>query len=78
VQVGIAYLLFVRGLRTVPASEASLISMLEPILNPVWVYIGTGERPGPWAVLGGAIVVGAVTARGLILSARDRTAARRA
>ncbi|MFL5404559.1 MAG: DMT family transporter [Myxococcales bacterium] len=65
VQMGIAYLLLARGLRSVPAAEASLISMLEPTLNPVWVYLGTGERPGPWAVLGGAVVLAAVLLRAL-------------
>jgi drug/metabolite transporter (DMT)-like permease len=65
VQMGIAYLLFARGLRSVPAAEASLISMLEPTLNPVWVYLGTGERPGPWAIAGGAIVLAAVSLRAI-------------
>jgi DME family drug/metabolite transporter len=65
VQMGIAYLLLARGLRSVPAAEASLISMLEPTLNPVWVYLGTGERPGPWAVVGGAVVLAAVSLRAL-------------
>jgi drug/metabolite transporter (DMT)-like permease len=63
VQLGVAYLLFMRGVRKVPAAEASLISMLEPVLNPVWVLIGTGERPGGWAIAGGAVVVGAVVLR---------------
>jgi drug/metabolite transporter (DMT)-like permease len=40
--------------------------MLEPVLNPVWVLIGFGERPGPWAVAGGAIVIAAVVARTLL------------
>ena len=66
VQLGLAYLLFVRGVRRVPAAEASLISMLEPVLNPVWVLIGFGERPGPWAIVGGAIVIAAVVIRTLI------------
>jgi len=65
VQLGVAYLLFAKGLRRVPASEASLVSMLEPVFNPLWVFLGTGERPGPWALLGGAIVIGAVVARTL-------------
>jgi drug/metabolite transporter (DMT)-like permease len=65
VQLGLAYLLFTRGVRRVPAAEASLISMLEPVLNPVWVLIGFGERPGPWAVAGGAVVIAAVVVRTL-------------
>jgi drug/metabolite transporter, DME family len=71
VQLGVAYWLFIRGVRKVPAAEASLISMLEPVLNPVWVLIGTGERPGPWALLGGAVVIAAVVLR-TVAPARGR------
>jgi drug/metabolite transporter (DMT)-like permease len=63
VQLGLAYWLFARGVRLVPAAEASLISMLEPVLNPVWVAIFWGERPSVWAVAGGAVVVVAVALR---------------
>jgi drug/metabolite transporter (DMT)-like permease len=65
VQLGIAYWLFVKGVRRVPAAEASLISMLEPILNPVWVLLFFGERPGPWAIAGGAVVIASVVVRTL-------------
>ena len=67
-QLGVSYWLFARGVRHVPAAEASLISMLEPVCNPLWVLLGTGERPGPWSVVGGAIVLGAVALRTLIVS----------
>src|SRR5450759_1722321 len=40
VQMGISYVLFVRGLRVVPAAEASLIGMLEPMFNPLWAFLG--------------------------------------
>lgn len=63
VQIGLAYLLFGYAMRTVAALEASLIGMLEPVLNPLWVYLALGETPGVWAVVGGAIIVGAVTYR---------------
>jgi DME family drug/metabolite transporter len=63
VQLGLAYWLFARGVRQVPAAEASVICMLEPIFNPVWVLIGTGERPGPWAIAGGVVVIAAVALR---------------
>ena len=68
VQMGIAYWLFNRGLKRVPAAEASLISMLEPVLNPIWVLLGTGKTPSRWALAGGGIVVASVIARTL---ARD-------
>ncbi len=63
VQMGISYLLYVRGLSAVPAAEASLLSMIEPVLSPIWVFIGIGERPTPWALLGGAIVLLSVAGR---------------
>jgi drug/metabolite transporter (DMT)-like permease len=64
-QIGLAYVFFVRGLRTVTATKASLTGMIEPVLNPVWVFLFLGERPSPLAILGGVIVLGAVTARTL-------------
>ncbi len=69
-QLGVSYWMFARGVRRVPAAEASLISMLEPVCNPLWVLIGTGERPGPWSIAGGAVVLGAVALRTLIVSPR--------
>ena len=75
VQLGLAYLLYARAIRHVTALEAVLIPVLEPILNPVWVMIDQGERPSRFALLGGAIVLGAVTLRALIsLRARPRPA----
>lgn len=66
VQMGIAYILFVRGLSVVPAAEASLLGMLEPTFNPLWAYLGIGERPSGWALAGGAIVLLSVAGRTLL------------
>jgi drug/metabolite transporter (DMT)-like permease len=74
VQLGIAYLLYVRAIRHVTALEAVLIPVIEPILNPIWVMLVIGERPSPLALVGGVIVVGAVTWRA-IASVRARTLA---
>ncbi len=63
VQIGFAYLLFGYAMRTVGALEASLIGMLEPVLNPVWVYVALGETPGWYAVIGGAVIIAAVSFR---------------
>ena len=62
-QLGLAYLLFSKGLRGTPAVEASLIVLLEPVLNPIWTFLFAGERPGPWAIAGGAIVLAATAWR---------------
>jgi drug/metabolite transporter (DMT)-like permease len=64
-QLAAAYVLFVRGIRHVPAAEASLVSMLEPVMNPVWVFLVLGEAPSAAAVVGGAVVLGAVAWRTL-------------
>jgi DME family drug/metabolite transporter len=71
VQMGVAYILFVRGLSVVPAAEASLLGMLEPLFNPLWAFLGIGERPSSWALLGGAVVLASVGVRTL-LGARER------
>jgi drug/metabolite transporter (DMT)-like permease len=75
VQLGFAYWFFVKGVRHVPAGEASLVSMLEPVLNPLWVFLGYGERPGRWALIGGAVVIAAVIIRALAPNAPEPDAA---
>ena len=65
-QLGLAYTLFQRGLRETPAVEASLLILLEPVLNPVWTFLLAGERPGPWALVGGAIILLATAWRTLL------------
>jgi len=69
VQQGAAYLAFTWAIRHATALEAMLIPIIEPILSPVWVAIAIGEIPGPWALVGGAIVVGSVSLRAAL--ARD-------
>jgi drug/metabolite transporter, DME family len=57
IQVGLAYVFMTRGLRHVPAFEASAVLLLEPVLNPIWAWLVHHERPGPWAIAGGAIII---------------------
>jgi drug/metabolite transporter (DMT)-like permease len=66
VQQGFAYLCYARAAKDATALEAMLIPVIEPILSPLWVALAVREVPGPWALVGGAVVVGAVTARGLL------------
>ena len=56
-QISGAYFFLTRGLRSVPVLEASLLLLLEPVLNPVWAWLVHGERPGPWSLFGGAILL---------------------
>ncbi len=60
VQVGLAYVCFTKGIKRTAALLACLITALEPVLNPVWVALATGERPGTYAFAGGAIIFIAV------------------
>jgi drug/metabolite transporter (DMT)-like permease len=60
-QIALAYVLFVRGLKYVSATQASLTGMLEPVANPIWVFLFLGERPSIFAVIGGLIVLAAIS-----------------
>lgn len=62
-QIAIAYAFFSTGLKRVFAVEASIISMVEPVLNPVWVFLGYGEVPSVTAIIGGIIIITAITIR---------------
>jgi drug/metabolite transporter (DMT)-like permease len=66
VQQAAAYFCYAAAIRHARALDVILVPIVEPILSPLWVALVFGEWPGPWALAGGAIVVGAVTARGLI------------
>lgn len=59
-QIGLAYVFFVRGLRYVSATQASLTGMLEPMANPIWVFLFLGERPSSYAAVGAIIVLAAI------------------
>ena len=56
-QLGIPYLLYTTALKYVSALDAILVGMLEPVFNPIWVYIFVGEAMGEWALIGAALVI---------------------
>jgi drug/metabolite transporter (DMT)-like permease len=62
VQLGIPYVLYGLAVKNCPPLACSLIGAIEPLLNPVWVFLFNGEAPGVYALFGGVIVIGAVTA----------------
>ncbi len=65
-QIGLSLILYSIAIKHVPALESMLILTIEPILNPIWVFLVLGEVPGQLALLGGILVLGAVTARAII------------
>lgn len=72
-QLGIPYILYGIAIRKCSPLACSLISAVEPLLNPVWVFLYTGEAPSFFALVGGAIVIGAVVIWTLV-SSRTETA----
>lgn len=65
-QIGLPYIIFSLALKKVYAIEASLLSMIEPVLNPVWVYLGYGESPSMFAIIGGIIIILVTSLRALV------------
>ncbi|HMN90224.1 MAG TPA: EamA family transporter [Saprospiraceae bacterium] len=70
VQMGMGFFFFTYGLKRVLAIEGSLLGMLEPILNPVWVFIGYGETPSKLALVGGLLIIAMLSLRVVI---KERT-----
>ncbi len=73
-QIGIAYIVFNYGIARVASLEASLLGMVEPVLNPLWVFLVLGELPGIWASLGGTIILGALAVRTVVTERRGAKA----
>jgi len=71
IQIGLGYMLFNYGLKRTLAIESVLLAMMEPILNPVWVFVGYGEKPGNWTILGGLVILGMLAVQ-VVLSERNR------
>jgi drug/metabolite transporter (DMT)-like permease len=65
IQIGISYMIFNEGIKYVSATESMIIATLEAIFNPIWVFIGIGESPSIFSILGGAIIFGAILWRNL-------------
>jgi len=73
VQIGLAYTLFTAAMaRGVRSLDAGIVGYIEPVLNPIWVFVVLGERPAHWALVGGAIIVVAVVCHMLMEARRGR------
>jgi drug/metabolite transporter (DMT)-like permease len=72
IQLGVSYTLFTAGMaHGVRSLDAGIVCYIEPVLNPVWVFLVLGERPAPWAILGGAIIMVTVISH-MLLDARGK------
>lgn len=75
-QIGVPYLLFTLAIsRGVRSLDAGIVGYIEPVLNPLWVFLAIGERPHQWALIGGAVIIAAVLVH-TIWNARGSRAAR--
>lgn len=68
-QIGVAYIAMTRGMRHVPALEAALLLLLEPVMAAVWTWLVHGEQPGPWSLAGCLVILTASVAS--VLSRRE-------
>jgi len=57
IQMGLPYILFARGLKSIPGHEATAIALAEPLLVPVWAYLAWGDRPDWWTLVGGSFIL---------------------
>ncbi len=62
-QMGLPYVLFSRALRTIPGHEAAAITLIEPILVPVWTFLAWGEQPAWWTIVGATLILAGLGAR---------------
>jgi drug/metabolite transporter (DMT)-like permease len=71
VQMGLAAVFFSYGIKRVSATTGSLLVVIEPLFNPVWVFLALGETPSPWTLAGGALILVSVTAATVIGARRN-------
>lgn len=72
-QMGVPYVLFARGIRSIRMQEAALLLLLEPVLNPMWVWIVWGLRPSSATWIGGALILGGLIVRYLVFPSQVDT-----
>lgn len=70
VQMGLPYVIFASALRRVPIQDAALLTLLEPLLNPLWVYCLWGEPVGSSTWIGGGLILGGLAIRSVLLRMR--------
>ena len=75
VQTGLAWLMFTKGIKNTPSLQASFITMIEPVLNPILALLFLGEAMGTLSVLGSAVVIVTVFLHNYLTARQNRDAA---
>ncbi len=70
---GLSFVLYTAVIMRLKAIEAIIAQTIEPIFNPIWVFLVVGETPGPWALVGGIVVLTSVTLHAVLLQQADGT-----
>ena len=71
-QIGVSYVIFNEGIKYVSATESMIIATMEAIFNPIWVFLGIGEKPSAFAIVGGIIIMTAIIWRNLSKGDKDK------
>ncbi len=71
IQIGLSFILYCSAIKYIAALDAVLIQTIEPLLNPIWVFLIIGEVPGIWAIIGGGIVLITVTVRNILVNKKQ-------
>ncbi len=70
IQIGAAYWVYGSAVGKMSALRSTLLTTIEPIVSPLWVFLGNGERPTPYAIAGGAVILVAVTGHAVVRGAQ--------
>ena len=73
-QMAVPYVLFARGVRSLRVQEAALLSLIEPILNPVWVWLFWGEEVKLSVWIGGSLILGGLAMRYVVFAGNRQSA----
>jgi drug/metabolite transporter, DME family len=69
-QIGVSYVIYNEGIKYVSATESLIIAMLEAVFNPFWVFIGIGEKPSNYALIGGAVILIGIIVHNFIIKGK--------
>ena len=74
-QLGLSWICFSRGIKTTPSLQASFITMIEPVLNPILALLLLGEAMGTLSVIGSALVVVTIVVHNVLTAKKEEKAA---